>query len=148
MKSRACRSAAATFGCQRSTMKTTRGPSSAEPAVGAREERFKRPGRSPSRAGARVVSARQDRKTCSPVRSAIVASSGSGQSASGTGPGTGCVAGAQGVWGGRAIPGDYVAVRVCPHASVKTHRVCPTEGTPHKRLTLGNNDVSVLARQG
>lgn len=31
MKSRACRSAAATLGCQRSTMKTTRGPSSAEP---------------------------------------------------------------------------------------------------------------------
>lgn len=31
MKSRACRSAAATLGCHRSTMKTTRGPSSAEP---------------------------------------------------------------------------------------------------------------------
>lgn len=40
MKSRACRSAAATFGCHKSTMKTTRGPSSAEPGVGVREERF------------------------------------------------------------------------------------------------------------
>lgn len=42
MKSRACRSAAATCGCHRSTMNTTRGPSSAAP--GGREERFEQPG--------------------------------------------------------------------------------------------------------
>jgi hypothetical protein len=34
MKSRACRSAAATLGCHKSTMKTTRGPSSAAPVEG------------------------------------------------------------------------------------------------------------------
>lgn len=39
MKSRACRSAAATLGCHKSTMKTTRGPSSAEPGGGGGRER-------------------------------------------------------------------------------------------------------------
>lgn len=47
MKSRACRSAAATCGCHRSTMKTTRGPSSAEPGEGRGGRRERRGSKHP-----------------------------------------------------------------------------------------------------
>lgn len=59
MKSRACRSAAATLGCHRSTMKTTRGPSSAEPGGGRRERRgSNRPEPGPGQSQTHAVSFR------------------------------------------------------------------------------------------